>query len=144
MTGGGGGGAEINVGGHEKFIHVNSRGHLGTRSLFESGSNEKDEDPQKMPSVENFPQNLVAVSKFLRFSTNSSVKTKRKRSSSQKFYDIRCKSIKITKKQFLLANSSAVNTNLEVLGLDLRSSSPKPVNFFGPQPSLGGAQFSLG
>ena len=57
---------------------------------------------------------------------------------------IRCESTKITKKQFLLANCSAVNTNLGVLGLNLHSSSPKPVNFFGAQSSLEGAQFSFG
>ena len=38
----------------------------------------------------------------------------------------------------------AVNTNVEVLGLDLHSNSPKLVNFFGAQSSLGGAQFSSG
>ena len=73
------------------------------------------------------------------------MKTKRiKRSLSQKFYEIRCESTKITKKQFLLANSRAVNTKLVVLGLDLQSSSPEPVNFFGARSSLGGAQFSFG
>ena len=36
---------------------------------------------------------------------------------------------------------STKNTNL---GLDLRSKSPKPINFFGAHSSLGGAQFSFG
>ena len=54
-------------------------------------------------------------------------KKKRKRSSSQKCHDIRCQSTK--------------NTNL---GLDLHSSSPKPVNFFGAQSSLGGHKQSFG
>ena len=67
--------------------------------------------------------------------------TKKKRSSSQNFYEIRCESTKITKKRFLLANSRAVNTNLGVLGLDLHSSIPEPVNFFGAQSYL--AQFSF-
>ena len=31
----------------------------------------------------------------------------------------------------MLANSRAVNTNLGVLGLDLHSNSPEPLNFFG-------------
>ena len=48
-----------------------------------------------------------------------------------------CKSTKITKIR-------AVNTNLGVSGLDLHSNSPKPVNFFGAQPSLGRAQVSFG
>ena len=72
------------------------------------------------------------------------MKTKKNRSLSQTFYEIRCESTKITKKQFLLANSRAVNTNLGVLGLDLHSSSPEPVNFFGTQFSLGGHNFRLG
>ena len=41
-------------------------------------------------------------------------------------------------------NSRAVNTNLGVLGLDLHSSSPESVNFFGAQSSLGGHNFRLG
>ena len=57
------------------------------------------------------------------------VKTKKKRSSSQKFYEIRCESTKITKIR-------AVNTNLGVLGLDLHSNSPESVNFLGAQSSL--------
>ena len=63
----------------------------------------------------------------------------KKRSSFQKFYEIRCEFSKITK-------ILAVNTNSGVLGLDLHSSSPKPVNFFGAQSSLGGRghNFRLG
>ena len=55
---------------------------------------------------------------------------KKKRFSSQKFYEIRCESTKITKLR-------AVNTSSGVLDLDLRSSSPEPVNFFGEQSSVG-------
>ena len=66
-----------------------------------------------------------------------SVEQKKKKSSFQKFYEIRCESTKIRKIR-------AVNTNLGVLGLDLHSNSPEPVNFFGAQSSLGGAQFSFG
>ena len=51
---------------------------------------------------------------------------------------------KLRKKQFLLTNSRAVNTILGVFGLDLHSSSPEPVNFFGAQSSLGGGNFLLG
>ena len=71
-------------------------------------------------------------------------KDRKKRFSSLKFYEIRCESTKITKRQFLLANSRAVTTNLGVLGLDLHSSSPEPVNFFGAQFSLGGHKQSFG
>ena len=59
---------------------------------------------------------------------------KKKRYSSQKCHEIRCHSTKVTK--IPLANTD--------LGLDLHSSSPEPVNFFGAQSSLGGAQFSFG
>ena len=99
---------------------------------------------KKRSSEQIFPQILVVVSKFFRFSTNFLVKTKKKRCSSQKFYEISCESTKITKRQFLLANSRAVNTNLGVLGLDLHSSSPEPVNFFGAQSLLGGHKQSFG
>ena len=71
------------------------------------------------------------------FSRILKCRTKKKRSSSQKFYEIRCESTKITKIR-------VVNTNLGVLGLDLHFNSPEPVNFFGAQSSLGGAQFSFG
>ena len=56
---------------------------------------------------------------------------KKKRSSSQNFYKIRCESTKIIKIQ-------AINTNLGVSGLDLHSNSLEPVNFFGAQSSVWG------
>ena len=88
---------------------------------------------------------MVVVSKFLRFFSNSELKTKtKKKSSSQNLNEIRCKFTKIPKKQFLLTNSRAVNIYLGVLGLELHSSSTESVNFFGAQFSLGGAQFSFG
>ena len=40
----GGVGAEINFGGHQKFIYVNLRGAWGMRNLSQSGSNEEGED----------------------------------------------------------------------------------------------------
>ena len=60
--------------------------------------------------------------------------TKKKRSSSQNFYELPQKLQKIR----------AVNTNLRVLGLDLHSNCPEPVNFFGAQSSLGEEKFSFG
>ena len=60
--------------------------------------------------------------------------SKKKRSSSKKCHEVRCQSTKSTK-------ITVANTNF---GLDLHSSSPEPVNFFGAQSSLGGAQFSFG
>ena len=65
------------------------------------------------------------------------VKTK-KRSSSQKFYEIRCESTKITKMR-------AVNPNLGVLGLNLHSNSPSLLTSSGHSPLLGGGHnFRLG
>ena len=98
---------------------------------------------QKRPSTQKFSRTLVFISKFLRFSTNSKVKTKKK-VFVPKVYEIRCESTKTTKKQFLLANFRAISINLGVLGLDLHSSRPEPVNFFGARSSLGGHKQSFG
>ena len=53
----------------------------------------------------------------------------KKKVSSQNIYEIRYESTKITK-------IWAVKTNLKVLGLELHSNSPEPVNFFGAQSSV--------
>ena len=68
------------------------------------------------------------------YSRKQVVSKKTKRSSSQKCYEIRCQSTKIT--EIPVADTS--------LGLDLLSSSPEPVNFFRAHSSLGGAQFLFG
>ena len=101
---------------------------------------------KKRSSVQKYPQLLVFI-KIVRLSTNSKVKTKKKRLRPKicsNFHEIRCESTKITKKQFLLTNSRAISTILRVLDLSLHSSSPEPVNFFGAQSSLGGTQLSFG
>ena len=51
------------------------------------------------------------------------------------------KKIGLHPKNVMKSGVSHKNTNL---GLDLHSSSPEPVKFFGAQSSLGGAQFSFG
>ena len=51
---------------------------------------------------------------------------------------------KSTKKQFLLTNYEVRSSILRVSGLELHSSSTKPVNFFGAQSLLGGSQFLFG
>ena len=95
-------GGKINFGGHEKFIYVWIRDeHEGTRNLFQCGSNEKGEDQKK------------------------------KRSASQKFYEILCESTKISK-------ICAVNTNLGVLV------APSLLIFSGHSPRLGGTIFVWG
>ena len=127
------GGAEINFGGHENFIYVNSRGARGHEKFMLVWIK------KKRSSVQKFPQILVIVSKFLRFFTNSlgKNKEKKKKSSSQKLYEIRCESTTITKIR-------AVNTNSGVLGLDLHFNSPEPLNSSGHSPRLGGTIFVWG
>ena len=48
--------AQINFGGHEKFIHVNLRRARGARNLFECGSNEKGENQKKSLQYKSFPK----------------------------------------------------------------------------------------
>ena len=115
-------------------ISTNSGFYLKILAIFHEFQSE---DQKKRFSVPKCPQIFVVI---LQFSTISKVKTKKKKSSFSTCHEIRCESSKTTKKQFLLANSRAISTNLGVLGLDLHSSSPEPVNFFGAQSSLGGAQ----
>ena len=102
---------------HEKLIDVNSKGARGTRNLFQCRSNKQGEDQKKK----------VFSSKI---STNSGCRFK----TLAIFYDFFTKITKIR----------AVNTNSGVLGLDLHSNSPDPVNVFGAQSSLGGHNFRLG
>ena len=71
-------------------------------------------------------------------------KKKKKRSLSQNFYEIRCEFTKLTKKQFLLANSMAVNTNLGVLSLDLHSKRPSLLILRSTVLVWGGHNFCLG
>ena len=126
-------------------------GHGGTRNLSQCGSNEQGVN-QRFKGIFR-PQSEVQavfpaenrwspkkkkirlhwnckgffgqIRKFKRFFwLKTGDLQKKKRCSSQKRHDIRCQSTK--------------NTNL---GLDLYSSSPEPVNFFGAQSSFGGAQF---
>ena len=134
--------AEINFGRARAVYLCEFEG--GTRSLLECRSNEKRDDKKKKKVFStNISTNsgcrLKIPAIFDEFLSKVQIK-KKKTSLSQKFYDIQCESTKVTKKQFLLANSRAVNNNLGVLGLDLHSSSPEPINFFGVQFSFGGTQ----
>ena len=76
-------------------------------------------------SAMDFPAKIGNSSAF--FDRKQVISNKKKRSSSQKRHEIQCQSTK--------------DTNL---GLDLHSSSPEPVKFFGAQSSAGGAQLSFG
>ena len=120
----------MGVRGHEKFIPVWIK-----RTRWKPKKKRK----KKGLHFKNFHKILFIVSKFLPIFHEFSSEDLKKRSSFQKFYEIRCEFSKITK-------ILAVNTNSGVLGLDLHSSSPKPVNFFGAQSSLGGRghNFRLG
>ena len=112
----------------------------GTRSLFEYGSNEKGEDQKKKKGLRPKISTNSGCLKILAIFDEIWSEDQKKRSSSQNLNEIRRKFTKITKTQFLLTNSRAVNTGLGILGLDLHSSSLEPVNFFVAQSSLGGAQ----
>ena len=115
-----GGGAEINFGGHEKFIYVNSR---------EAQRHEKFINCTRcFKGIFRPKSGIQAV-----FPTENSWSQK-KSLHPKKCHEIRCQSTKTTK-------IPVVNTNL---GLDLHSSSPKPVNFFGAKSSLGGHKQSFG
>ena len=119
-----GGGTERNFGGHVKFIRVwikRKRWRPKKRSC------------PKISTNSGCRLKILAI--FHEIGSKDQVK---KRSSSQNLNEIRRKFTKITKMQFLLTNSGAVNTNLGILGLDLHSSSLEPVNFLGAQSSLGG------
>ena len=117
--------------GHEKFIPVWikwTRWEANIQRDFPAGNRwsqkkKKEKRPSlKLQGIFRPKSQIQAV-----FPAENRWSKKKKRFSSQKRQDIRCQSTK--------------NTNL---GLDLHSSSPDPVNFFGAQSSLGGAQFSFG
>ena len=83
-------------------------GHGGTRNLFQCGSNEQGEDQKKKVFSSKISTNSGHRLKILAiFHEFLSVEQKKKRSLSQKFYEIRCEFTKITKIR-------AVNTNLGV------------------------------
>ena len=96
----------------------------GTKSLFmwiwECGSNDHGEDKKKS-LVQQFPQPLVFITKFLRFSTISKVENKKIKVFVPKVLWNSVWVQKTKKKQFLLTNSRGLSTNLGVLGLDLHS-----------------------
>ena len=116
---------------------------MGTRSLFECGSNEKGQDQKKVFSTNSYT-NSDSRLKILAIFREFLGKDQKKKDFRSKSFMKSGESTKTAKKQFLLANSRAVNINLGVLGLDLHSSSPEPINFFGHSPRLGGAQFLFG
>ena len=96
-------------------------GHGGTRNLSQSGSNKQGED-QKFRGIFRLKSEIQTF-----FPAESRRFPKKKRSSFQIWPTI--------------TKISVANTNL---GLDMHSSSPEPVTFFGAQSLLGGAQFSFG
>ena len=86
------GGAEINFRGFEKFIYMNSRGVGGTRNLFQQcGSNEQGEDQKKVFSLKISTNSSYCV-KILAIFHEFLGEDKKKRSSFQNFYEIRCES----------------------------------------------------
>ena len=115
-------------------ISTNSGFHLKILAIFhESYSKDQKRKVFSSKMSTNFCGHLAIFHEFYS-------EDQKKRSSSPKFHEIRCESTKTTKKQFLLANTRTISTNLGVLGLDLHSSSPEPGNFFRAQSLLGEAQ----
>ena len=132
------GGAEINFGGAREIYptldqmnKVKSKNCMrfsGRNRKFKRFFRPKTRDLKKKGLHCNFKGFSDQDRKFKRFfRPKTGDLKKKKRSSSQKRRKIRCQYTK--------------NTNL---GLDLRSRSPEPVNFFGVQSSLGGHNFRLG
>ena len=140
------GGTEINFWGGAREVYLYEfEGGMGAREVYLSvDETKKVKTKKKVFTTRNSTHSGCRLKILAIFHELLSEDQKKKSSSSQKFYEIRCESTKITKKQFLLASSTTVNTNLGVLGLDLHSSSPEHVNFFGAQFSLGGHNFRLG
>ena len=126
--GGGGGGRNKFWGAREVYLCKFERG-TGAREIY--------------PSLDQMSKVKTKASKgfsgqnreFKRFFQPKAgdLKKKKKRFSSPKCHEIRCQSTKFTK-------IPMANTNLS---LDLYSSSPELVNFFGAQSSLGGHNFRL-
>ena len=119
---------------------MNSRRGTGAREIYSSvdQTNKVKTKRKKGLQFKNFHKFWLSSQNSCDFSRILKRGPKNKRFLSQKFYEINCKSSKITKMR-------AVNTNLGVLGLNLHSNSPEPVNFFGAQSSLGGGHsFRLG
>ena len=88
----GGGEAEINFGGHQKFFYVNLR---GAREIYPSLDQM---NKVKTKTSEGFFGRNQKFKQFLRPKTGDFKKKKeKKRSSSQKCHEIRCQSSKITK-----------------------------------------------
>ena len=119
------GGAEINFGGAREVYLCE----------FERGTGAREINPildqmnkVKTKDSKGFSGQNRKFKRFFRPKTGDL--QKKKRSSSQKSYEIRCQSTKSTK--ITVANSN------------LHSSSPEHVNFFGAPSSLGGHNFRLG
>ena len=118
-------GAEINFRGAREVYSCEFEKR--TRNLSQSGLKEQGED-QRFKGI--FRRNR----KFKRFFRPKTGDFQKKRSLFQKCHEIRCQSTKTTK--LLVANTNS--------GLELHSSSPELVNFFGAQSSIGGVQFLFG
>ena len=130
------GGAKINLGGEREVYLCEFERGTGAREIYPSldqMNNVKTKDSKgfsgrkqmiskkKEVFTEIARDFLAEIGNSSSFSGRKHMISKKKRSSSQTRHEIRCQSTK--------------NTNL---GLDLPSSSPEPVNFFGAQFSLGG------
>ena len=122
------GGAEINFGGAQEVYLCKFERDTGAREIcpsLDQINKEKTKDSKEFSGRNR---------EFKRFFRPKTGDLQKKRTSSQKCREIRCQSTKITK-------IPVANTNL---GLNLHSSSPELVNFFGAQSSFEGAQAVFG
>ena len=133
----GGGGGRNKFWGAQKLYLCKFKRGTGAREIYASVDQTK-----KIFSSKISTNSCYRLNDFSRI-PKCRPKKKKKRSSSQKLYEIRRESTTVTKIR-------AVNTNSGVLGLDLHSNSSEPLNSSGHSPRLGGtifvwgAQFSFG
>ena len=130
------------MGVHENFISSNSRvwtkrNRCSTRNSTKSGvkTKKKRSSSQKIREVS---QILVFITKNVQIFTNSEVKTRIFMNFGLKPQKQTVFIAKSMEKQFLLINSGVITSILGVSGLELHSSSTKPVDFFRAQSCLGG------
>ena len=140
------GGAEINLGGHEKFIYVNARGQ-GARKVYSSVDQTKKVKTKKKVFNTKISTNSGCRLKILAI-FHELLSEEQKKKKKVFVPKLLWNSVWVHKNYaetvLMLANSRAVNTILGVLGLDLHSSSPLACLFLRGPVLAWGAQFSFG
>ena len=116
---------------------MDQRNRCSTRNSTKSGvkTKKKRSSSQRIREVS---QILVFITKNVQIFTNSEVKTRIFMNFGLKPQKQTVFIAKSMEKQFLLINFGVITSILGVSGLELHSSSTKPVDFFRAQSSLGG------